>query len=422
MISPFGVESKLRDLKPAGFVRWVHESLGLTRDNLGRPSLRDKIPDGKGGSVNRMLPEEFGLRTLAESMVGREWVASLQPDGNRGHSYDLLEAGANAAIQPSAFNNISAFNATVGGLLEVKVLEEYRRPVFIADRLARNIPTRQRSEKLPATSRIGDKALTMNPSDPHPRAQFGERYVTTPETQKRGLAIDVTKEAVFFDLTNQVLMRAEEVGYELGLRKEKLVLDCVMGLTNTYSYRGTGYSTYLTSGNWINDHANQLIDWTDLDAADQLFAAMTDQEASERIVVAPNQMLVMPYKAKTAAMILGATNLERRTDTSAQVAHTFNPYGKSIELLSSAIAMQRLTDSAATGGGALSATNAKDYWFYGELNRAFGYMENWAMNVVKANPTDYMMADYGLVLSVFADEMGIPTVLEPRYAVRNKDS
>jgi len=290
--------------------------------------------------------------------------------------------------------------------------------VFVADRLTRTIPTRQRSERLPATGRVGDRAETMTPGQAHPRAQFGERFVTTPETQKRGLAIDVTKEAVYFDLTNEVLMRAESIGYELGLRKEKLVLDVVLGLSNTYSYRGTTYNTYLTSGNWVNDHANPLVDWTDVDAAMQLFAEMKDQESGERIVASPTQMLVTPYKEMTASMILNATTVESRTASSAEARRSANPLSGKYELLVSPIAYQRLTDA---DGGNLAASAAREYWYLGEFQRAFGYMENWAMHVVQARTDDYVMADHGLVMSVFADEMGAPTVLEPRYTVRNKN-
>lgn len=398
---------------PLGFVRLTKDLLGLTRDSYGRPALRETLDDGK----RRLRPDEFSLRDLAESLVGPDWVCALDPrQGSPYGGVDLLE-GANVAVQPSAFNHISAFNATVGGLLEVKVLEAYRKPGFIADQLVRTIATRQRSEKLPATSRIGDKAETMNPGQAHPRAQFGERYVTTPETQKRGLAVDVTKEAVFFDLTNEMLMRAESIGEELGLRKEKLVLDMVLGVTNTYTYGGTTSNTYGTSGNWINDHSNALVDWTDIDAAEQLFAAMTDQESGERIVCLPDTMLVMPYKKRTAMHILNATEISTSTASAAEIRRGPNA-DMNFKLLSSPILYQRATDAT---GLALAASAAREYWFLLEAQRAFGYMENWSMTVQSAGASDYQMLDYGLVTSVFADEMGIPTVLEPRYVVRNKD-
>lgn len=398
---------------PGGFVRFVRDHIGLSEDEFGRPALVETLEGGK----RRIRPEEFSLRELAESVVGSEWVSTLDPRRSQG-MVPVAEAGE---VVPSMFNNISAFNGTVGGLLEVKVLEAYRKPTFVADQLVRTISTRQRSEKLPATSRIGDVAETMQPAQAHPRAQFGERYVTTPDTQKRGLAIDVTTEAVFFDLTNEMLMRAESIGEEIGLRKEKLVLGVVIGATNPYIYGGTAYNTYLTSGNWINDHANQLDDWTDIDNAEQLFAAMTDQEKGERITVVPDLLLATPFKKRTAMHILNATEIGEYTASAAQERRGSNS-DMTFKLVTTPILDQMLQAAAAIGGLALAASAAKHYWFLMEAKRAFGYMENWALNVQRASATDYAMLDKGLIMSIFADEMGIPVVLEPRYVTRNKDA
>jgi len=401
MIQGASTKRLFESLGPAGFVRKTRELLGLSRDRFGRPVVQDP----------QLSPDEFSLRDLAESLVGSEWTSRLAPGSD---GANLMEM--DTAVAPSAFTNISAWSATVGGLLEAKVLEEYRRPEYIADRLVRVLPTRQRSEKLVGISAVGDLAEEMAPGAPHPRAQFGERYVTTPETKKFGLAIDVTREAVFFDLTRQVMTQAENVGRWLGLRKEKRVLDVVLGITNTYSYRGTTYGTYLTSGNWINSHSNPLADWTDLDAALQLFAAMTDQETGERVLVTPSALLVMPYKQLTAGYVLNATEIETRTSSASEIRRGRNPLAGQYQVLSSPIAYQRLTDA---DGGNLAANVARDYWFFGDFARAFGYMENWALSVERTRPDDYTMRDRNLLVSVFANEMGTPAVLEPRQVVRN---
>ncbi len=60
---------------------------------------------------------------------------------------------------------------------------------------------------------------------PYPSLGFGEDYIETPSTSKRGFIVPVTREAIFFDRTNLVLSRAAEVGEVLGLNKEKRLLD-----------------------------------------------------------------------------------------------------------------------------------------------------------------------------------------------------
>jgi hypothetical protein len=125
----------------------------------------------------------------------------------------------------------------------------------------------------------------------------------------------------------------------------------------------------------------------------------------------------MPYKKRTAMHIVNATEIESHTASAAEVRRGANS-DMNFAILSSPILFQRATDAT---GLNLAAADAREYWFLLEARRAFGYMENWSMTVQSAGATDYQMLDYGLVTSVFADEMGIPTVLEPRYVVRNKN-
>ena len=75
---------------------------------------------------------------------------------------------------------------------------------------------------------------------------FGEDYIDTPQTTKRGFIVPVTKEAIFFDRTHLILQRAAEVGEVLGLNKEKRLLDLLIGVTNNYKWKGADYNTYST--------------------------------------------------------------------------------------------------------------------------------------------------------------------------------
>ena len=114
---------------------------------------------------------------------------------------------------------------------------------------------------------------------PYPHLGFGEDYIETPSTTKRGFIVPVTKEAIFFDRTHLVLSRAAEVGEVLGLNKEKRLIDLVIGVTNNYKWKGTSYNTYQAATPWINSLAtNELVDWTNVDKAEQLFADILDPE------------------------------------------------------------------------------------------------------------------------------------------------
>ena len=404
---------------PTKFATLVRNTwLGLDKDIHGRTCLK----------ADRMArPEEFSLLETTKAMLGENWEQVLdrrrQPFGAH-----LLEAG-NTAIQPSQFIDISAWDVTVGGLIEAKLIEGFQTPEYIGDKLTKKIPSKMNGEKIIGIGRIGDKAEVMTPGQPHPRAQFTERFITTPAPTKRGLAVEVTKEAVFFDLTNNVLTTAESVGKEIGLRKEKLIFDTIIGsVNNPYNYGSVAYNTYLTSGNWINTQSNQLTDWTNLNLAWYLLSKMTDQEASERISIQPDTILCTPFLVPTVQYVRKATTIEPLTSGSSSVYNagqrTLAPnvtdyFGKSLEsyeLLSSPILHQRLTDAS---GANLSDTNARQYWWIFDRGGAFGYVENWPLNVTQAPANDYIMADNDMVLAVFGNERGIPIVLEPRKVIRN---
>lgn len=398
---------------PRGFVNCFKSELGYTVDKYGRPRV--------DLSKRTLTPESVSIKELAIGIAGHEWYSSLDPrSGPAGGLDDLpdkptFEAAGGAPVTAGTFPNVSAFTSAVSGLLEIKVLEPYQSPEFIADQLVKTIPTRQRSEKMPGVASLGDNARKQDPTEAHPRLNMQERWVQTPETEYHGAGIDVDKTAVFFDLTNQVLAQAESLGHVLGLRKEKRILRTVLGIDNPYNYMGVNYNTYLTSGNWVNDIQNPLVDWTSLNSARLLFSRMTDQETGERIMVTPDTMLVMPLIYETANYILNATTVQQRTQSSAEVREGANRESGRYNVITSPIAEQVLIDE-----GGVAQADAEDYWYLLSTQKAFAYMENWSMNVQRANPTDYHMADHNIVFSMFVDEMGVPTVLEPRYAVRNK--
>lgn len=361
-------------------------------------------------------------------LFGRDWKDTIGNPAHRpgGSQYGLVQENVsglgNSAVLPGAFTNVNAWGNAYGGLLEAVALEAYHSPDYIGDQLFETQQSIQRSERMPGVSLIGDIAEEMNPGQTHPRVQLGERYVDTPVTRKHGLGMDVTKEAVFFDpMGSSLLSQAEEVGKMVRLRKEKRQLQTFLGLDNTYKYGGTSYNTYLTAGNWVNKiTSNELVDWTDVDAALNLFSEMTDQETGESIAITGNfKILVMPSKLFTTRKILRDTSVQTRTNSQGIVSEGSNPLVGSFEgePLTSPIAYRLLQDY-----GSVSAANAKKYWYIGQFQRAFKYKQNFPLRVTKITAQSYQMEDADLVLSIFANEMGTPAIVEPRYVIQSIDA
>ncbi len=315
-----------------------------------------------------LKPEDFSIRELAEATLSPERVRQMDP---RQGGVCLLEAGD--GVDVTAFSNIT------GQVVQARVLEAYNQEAFVMSKLVETIPTRLDGERIPGIGRVSDDVSEVPPGMPYPSLGFAEDYIDTPQTTKRGFIVPVTREAVFFDRTHLILQRAAEVGEVLGLNKEKRLLDLLLGAVNNYTWKGAAYETYSNTGgggapdgNWINQMTEELVDWTDVDAAEQLFADILDPNTGEPVLIQATTVLVMPAYRHAAHRIFNAAEINYTNGATTTVAA--NPLGN-YTVVESRLAYRRLLASGH------SAAAAKKWWFIGDFRKAFAYMENWPITV-----------------------------------------
>jgi hypothetical protein len=352
-----------------------------------------------------LKPADFSIRDLAEALVpdGREWVRLLDP--RSAGSVSVLESGG--GVDVTAFLNIT------GQVIYSKIMEAYQQEAFVVSKLVDTVPTRLDGEKIPGIARVSDAIEDIGPGMPYPHLGFGEDYIETPSTTKRGFIVPVTKEAIFFDRTHLVLSRAAEVGEVLGLNKEKRLIDLVIGVTNNYKWKGTSYNTYQTATPWINSLAtNELVDWTNVDKAEQLFADILDPNTGEPVLVRGATVLVMPAYRHAAHRVFHAAELTFTAAGSTTATVAANPLS-GYRVHDSRLAYRRIIASG------ISAANAKKYWFVGDFRRAFAYMENWPITVTQAPVGSEAEFNNDIVLRFKASERGAAAVINPRYVVKN---
>jgi len=355
-----------------------------------------------------LRPEDFSIRDLAEALVpeGHEWVRTMDPRNPGGTS--LLEASE--AVDLTAFLNVT------GQVIYSRILEAYTQEAFVVSKLVDAVPTRLDGEKIPGIGPIEDGATEVHPGMPYPHVGFGEDYIETPSTIKHGLIVAVTREAIFFDRTNLVLSRAAEVGEVLGLNKEKRLVDLVIGATNNYRWKGTAYNTYYASGGggpWVNELAsNELVDWTDVDSAEQLFADVLDPNTGEPILVQPDTILVMPAYRHAAARVINAAEIHYTASGQPTTTYSRNPLS-GYRVFDSRLVFRRIVASG------VSADAAKKWWFIGNFRRAFAYMENWPITVTQSPPGSEADFNQDIVVRFKASERGAAAVINPRYVVKS---
>ncbi len=355
--------------------------------------------------AGHLKPEDFSIRDLAEAIVpdGREWVRMLDP----------RSAGSVCVLEASDGVDVTAFLNITGQVIYSKIMEAYTQEAFVCSKLVDTIPTRMDGEKIPGIGRIADKIEEVSPGMPYPHLGFSEDYIETPSTTKRGFIVPVTKEAIFFDRTHLVLSRAAEVGEILGLNKEKRIIDVVIGATNNYKWKGTTYNTYQASTPWINQiTGNELVDWTDLDAAEQLFADILDPNTGEPVLVSGTTLLVTPAYRHTALRIVNATQLQFSPDGEPTATFSANPL-TGYRMFDSRLVYRRIVAAGA------AASDAKKWFFVGDFRRAFAYMENWPITVTQAPLGSEADFNSDIVLRFKASERGAAAVLNPRYIVKS---
>ncbi|MHB8901819.1 MAG: phage major capsid protein [Thermoguttaceae bacterium] len=352
-----------------------------------------------------LRPEDFSLRDLAEGLIpdGHHWLRMLDPRNTR----SLALAEAADGVDVTAFLNIT------GQVIYSKILAAYSQEAFVVSRLVDTIPTRLDGEKIPGAAGIGDQATEVHPGMPYPHVGFGEDYIETPSTTKRGLIVPVTKEAVFFDRTHLVLARAAEVGEALGLSKEKRLVDLVVGKTNNYRWKNTTYDTYQSAGPWVNTLAdNELVDWTNVDAAEQLFAEILDPHTGEPVLVQPDTVLVMPACRHAASRVFQAREITYTAAGSATTTVSANLLTR-YRVVDSRLAYRQVIASGQ------SADDARKWWFLGNFRKAFAYMENWPITVTQSPPGSEAEFNQDILVRFKASERGAAAVLNPRYVVRS---
>jgi hypothetical protein len=353
----------------------------------------------------QLRPADFSLRDLAEALVpdGYEWVRGLDPRSQ--HGTRLLEAGD--GVDVTAFLNIT------GQVIYSQIMEAYTQEAFVVSKLVKTISTRLDGEKIPGIARVADLAAEVHPGMPYPSVGFGEDYIETPSTTKRGLIVPVTREAIFFDRTHLVLSRAAEVGEVLGLNKEKRLLDVLIGVTNNYKWRGTAYDTYQTSTPWVNVKAsNELVDWTNVDAAEQLFADMLDPNTGEPVLLSATDVLVAPAYRHAAHRVFNAAEIRYQPAGASTETVAANPLGN-YTVHESRLLYRRVVASG------VSAADAKKWWFIGDFAKAFAYMENWPITVTQSPLGSEADFNQDIVVRFKASERGAAAVINPRFVVKN---
>jgi hypothetical protein len=356
-----------------------------------------------------MHENQFSLQAAAMAICGAEWVMGLSPLSEGGGYLAHMTEGA---VDSTTFSNIT------GQIVYTRMMRAWNEAdQGITDALFSTTPTRLSGEKIPGIGNIKDESFVVNEGMEIPLSGYSEHYLTTPDTVHHAMRVAVTREAVFFDRTGQVLGKAASIATRIARGKLKNCLRVLYGITNNFNWNGTAYNTYRTGTPsatlWANTAGSSaLVDYTDVDAAVQLLSKNVDPDTLERVEFPGNYTLVIPPALRMAAKrIVNATEVEQGGTLSATVPVTrfANPIMGDVAQIVSSTVMQALGDDE----GGYTAAQADAVWFLGHPKEAFTYMENWPLIVRRAPPGNLDEHKRGIIADYAASERGVCSVIAP---------
>lgn len=394
-----------RDYGPQNTLARVREALGIA-DRRATPDEAARVRSAR--KIDPM--REVRLGGLAEGLLGHDWQSML--------SRPVHALEATEAVDASAFTHIT------GQLLVTIVQEQYQAPEFIGDQLVDTVdepaPVNLGEHKVPMVSQIIDGPSLVEPTMPYPMSKMVEDWVSYPAVGKFGEIMNVSLEAVMADRTGQIQDTAAKLGYRARYELEEDQLSVVLGLTNNFSWKGTSYNTYLSSGsNWINKTTGNTVaggSYDLINTVEQLFAQMTDPYTSQVIAVNPTGLLCMPESKYDFKNILRATTVRIgafATSSPNRQGEAPNPLDVEYPLLTSKIARALLVASG------ISSSNVKNYFYMADWKKAFVYRQIMPWTVIEAPPGNEADFQQDIVMRIKCRRMGKTGVKNPRYAAQS---
>ena len=266
--------------------------------------------------------------------------------------------------------NTSQFSTIIGTLVSKKVIQGFTEYPGIADQLVTKFTSVLKNDTIPGAYLKGDlEDIPEGGGYPH-SGDIGEFFVTI-GGNKRGEILDITDEAIRFDQTGLIMLRAGQFGQRAAKDREKgviyTIMDATVGGKNYYAYYpgGTRTALYRTSAGtsayvgggvlYKNAITDVLADYTDLDAAEAVFDDVMDENAEPIDVMTSNMILLTARALKSTASRLTRNQIIPNNSGTSVGYHQDNPYYNLKTLFSPWI------DKGA----------ASTYWYYGDFKKQF---------------------------------------------------
>lgn len=286
-------------------------------EKIGRRICNFKDKSDETRQLRAMVAESYaftGVRNLFAQFYGKFPNSLSDLDVLPMYNDTRLMNVAEASIASTGF---STLNNTV--LASIVIEAHNSVGGLVADQLMTAYPTNKETENIPGFNEpTGIDVYAEDAAKPD--AAITNKYVSLQKLSKIGGRVFLTREAVFYDRTGELLDRASRIGQQIALHREHVLLRGIADVPSytpvatpvtTFSYYPSGNRSSLWTATNTRE-SNALTDYTDLENAVSTLLKQVDSR-SERLVDnanTPLELLVPGDVWVTAEKIRRAELLE----------------------------------------------------------------------------------------------------------------
>jgi len=217
--------------------------------------------------AKKLTPADFSLRELWEGLV--------------------VSQGLEEDVVSSAFPTIS------GQLISSVMIQAYDAYPKNGLSLVRVVPSRLKVSQVVGWTPLGklDRTSYVKEKEDYPELESPDEKTVKIKNKKNGGTISLTREAIFFDRTGQLLSLAAGVGQELARWQDEVILSKAADLDSDAYDGGAMFSASAGIANLLTGAASAL-GTTSYEAARIKFRKATD-EKGKKINVMPDKPILM---------------------------------------------------------------------------------------------------------------------------------
>jgi hypothetical protein len=394
------IKAILAAVGPRGFEKvWGDLLEGRNADGTQRPKLD---------------PNSVSIQALYEGLVGSK--DSLPSYARSSSAYNYIE------LQEQVES--TAFPSAIGMLIASRVMDAYNQIALVGDSLVTKMTSRQRNERIVGFTSL-EGPLEVAEGTPYQESGFGEKYVTT-EAFKKGRIIEVTEEAIFFDQTGQILMRASRIGEMAAQERERTILAGVLDVGSGAAgyhdvYRPNGVATPLYTAPALLATPTPLTTWQQFNTVLQHHALnITDDRAvvgeREPILWNPRQVLVARQNLGTISSIMAATMFQFQPGATDASVVTTGPNPLSSLMPGLSVVSSPMVDFLANVPGS-RYDDARD-WFVGDFPKQFVWNEIWPIQTSRSRQDDEAAFRRDIIARFKVRYFGGIAAIDNKYVVK----